>query len=121
MVDAHMALCMYDHGWRCLHTNMNTVLFPLLPMEKAEMSPRIHEANNRQHCMVDAHMALCMYDHGWRYLHTNMNTVRYSHVHIRSPRSGVHIPLDAQVAVILIDGTNIWLHLNEISAPSVVF
>ena len=46
---------------------------------------------------------------------------RYSHVHVRLPGSGVHIPLDTQVAVILVDGTNIGLHPKEISAPSVVF
>ena len=46
---------------------------------------------------------------------------RYSHVHVRLLGSGVHIPLDAQVAVILVDGTNIELQPNEISAPSVVF
>ena len=46
---------------------------------------------------------------------------RYSHVHVRLPGSGVHIPLDAQVAVILVDGTNPGLHLKNISAPSVVF
>ena len=54
-------------------------------------------------------------------LHRNLNTLRYSHVHVRLPGSGVHNPLDAQVAVILVAGTNIGLHLNEISAPSVVF
>ena len=42
-------------------------------------------------------------------------------MHARLPGSGVHIPLDAQVAVILVDGTNIGLHLKNISAPSVVF
>ena len=54
-------------------------------------------------------------------LNTNLNTLTYSHVHIRLVGLGVHIPLDAQVAVILVDGTNIGLHPNEISAPSVVF
>ena len=44
----------------------------------------------------------------------------YSHVHVRLAGSGVHISLDAQVAVILVDGTNIELHLKNISAPSVV-
>ena len=44
-----------------------------------------------------------------------------SHVHIRLAGSGVHMPLDTQVAVILVDGTNIRLHLKNISAPSVVF
>ena len=42
-------------------------------------------------------------------------------MHVRSAGSGVHIPLGAQVAVILVGGTNIGLHPNEISAPSVVF
>ena len=46
---------------------------------------------------------------------------RYSHVHVRLPGSGVHIPLDVQVAVILPAGTNPGLHPNTISAPSVVF
>ena len=46
---------------------------------------------------------------------------RYSHVHIRLAGSGLHIPLDAHVAVILADGANIELHLKKISAPSVVF
>ena len=46
---------------------------------------------------------------------------RHSHVHIRLPGSGVHILLDAQVAVILVDGANIELHLKNIMAPSVVF
>ena len=46
---------------------------------------------------------------------------RYSHVHVRRAGSGVHIPLGVQVAVILVGGTNIELHPNEISAPSVVF
>ena len=46
---------------------------------------------------------------------------RYSHVHVRFPGSGVHIPLDVQVAVILVDGTNIGLHMKNITAPSVVF
>ena len=44
-----------------------------------------------------------------------------SHVHVRLPGSGVHIPLDAQVAVILVGGTNIGLHQKNIMAPSVVF
>ena len=42
-------------------------------------------------------------------------------MHARSAGSGVHIPLDAQVAVILFDGTNIELQPNNISAPSAVF
>ena len=46
---------------------------------------------------------------------------RYSHVHVRLAGSGVQIPLDAQVAVILPAGTNPGLHLKNISAPSVVF
>ena len=46
---------------------------------------------------------------------------RCSHVHITSAGSGVHIPLDVQVAVILADGANIVLHPNNITAPSVVF
>ena len=46
---------------------------------------------------------------------------RYSHMHVRSARSGVHNPLDAQVAVILVDGTNIGSHMNDISEPSIVF
>ena len=46
---------------------------------------------------------------------------RYSHVHARPAGSGVHIPLDVQVAVILPAGTNTGLHLKNISAPSVVF
>ena len=46
---------------------------------------------------------------------------RYSHVHVRFPGSGVHIPIDVHVAVILVDGTNIGLHMNNITAPSVVF
>ena len=50
-----------------------------------------------------------------------MQSYRYSHVHVRLAGSGVHVPLDAQVAVILVDGTNIGLHLKNISAPSVVF
>ena len=29
---------------------------------------------------------------------------RYSHVHVRFPGSGVHIPIDVHVAVILADG-----------------
>ena len=45
---------------------------------------------------------------------------RCSHVHIRPAGSGVHIPLDAQVAVILVDGKNIELQPNKITAPSVV-
>ena len=51
----------------------------------------------------------------------NIIYYRYSHMHIRLAGSGVHIPLDAQVAVILVDGTNIGSHPTEISAPSVVF
>ena len=51
----------------------------------------------------------------------NMNTLRHSHVHVRLAGSGPHIPLDIQVAVILVDGTYIELHLKNISAPSVVF
>ena len=59
---------------------------------------------------------------GWRcYVHMNMNTLRHSHVHVRLAGSGLHIPLDIQVAVILVDGTNIGLHMKNISAPSVVF
>ena len=54
-------------------------------------------------------------------LYTNLNTLRYSHVHVRLVGLGVHIPLDAQVAVILVDGVNLELHLKNISAPSVVF
>ena len=53
------------------------------------------------------------------YVYTNYS--RYSHVHVRLPGSGVHIPLCAQVAVILVDGTNIGLHLKTISASSAVF
>ena len=53
------------------------------------------------------------------YIHVHSS--RYSHVHVRLLGSGVHIPLDVQVAVILVDGTNIGLHLKCISAPSVVF
>ena len=47
--------------------------------------------------------------------------VGYSHVHVRLAGSGVHIPLHPQVAVILVAGTNIGLHLKNISAPSAVF
>ena len=50
-----------------------------------------------------------------------MQSYRYSHVHVRLAGSGVHIPLDAQVAVILPAGTKLVLHLKNISAPSVVF
>ena len=50
----------------------------------------------------------------------HMNTLRHSHVHIRLPGSGLHIPLDVQVAVILVDGTNIGVHVKNISASSVV-
>ena len=46
---------------------------------------------------------------------------RCSHVHVRSAGSGVHLPFDAQVAVILVDGTTDVLHLKTISAPSLVF
>ena len=46
---------------------------------------------------------------------------RHSHVHVRLPGSGVHILLDAQVAIILVDGTNPGLHVKNIMAPSVVF
>ena len=46
---------------------------------------------------------------------------KYSHVHVRSPGSGAHIPLDVQVALILVDGTNIRLHVKDITAPSIVF
>ena len=53
-------------------------------------------------------------------LHMNMNTLRHSHVQVRLPGSGLHIPLDIQVAVIFADGTN-ELHLKNISAPSIVF
>ena len=54
-------------------------------------------------------------------MYTNTTVDTSSHVHVRSAGSGVHMPLDAQVAIILVDGTNIELHLNNISAPSVVF
>ena len=37
-------------------------------------------------------------------------------MHIRLAGSGVHIPLDDQVAVIHVAGTNIGLHLNDTSA-----
>ena len=50
----------------------------------------------------------------------NITVDTSSHVHVRSARSGVHMPLDVQVAVILVDGTNIELHLKNILAPSVV-
>ena len=95
----------------------------------------MHGADNRQHygrsshvhnnqrfksplkIGLDAmHVRLC----GWS-LHMNLNKLRHSHVHVRLPGSGLHIPLDIQVAVILADGTNIELHLKKISAPSVVF
>ena len=42
-------------------------------------------------------------------------------MHVRLAGSGVHIPLDVQVAFILVAGTNIGLQLKNISAPSVVF
>ena len=54
--------------------------------------------------------------HGYEYT----IVCRCSHVHIRLAGSGVHIPLDVQVAVILVDETNIELHLKNISDPSVV-
>ena len=52
---------------------------------------------------------------------TNTTVDTSSHVHVRSAGSGVHMPLDVQVAVILVDGTNIELHPKNITAPSVVF
>ena len=52
---------------------------------------------------------------------TNPTVDTSSHVHVSAAESGIHMPLDAQVAIILVDGTNIELHLKNISAPSVVF
>jgi len=40
---------------------------------------------------------------------------------MRSAGSGAHILLDIQVAAILVAGTNIGLHMKNISAPSAVF
>ena len=51
----------------------------------------------------------------------NLNKLRRSHVHVRLPGSGLHIPLDVQVAVILPAGTKLGLQLKNITAPSVVF
>ena len=42
-------------------------------------------------------------------------------MHVKLLGSGVHVPLDAQVAVILVDGTNIGLHMKNIIVPLAVF
>ena len=43
------------------------------------------------------------------------------HIHITSAGLGFHLPSVAQTAVIFSVGTNLGLHPNTISAPSVVF
>ena len=99
------------------------------------MSPGMHGANNRQHNGRCSHVheqstiqislkigldVMHVRLSGWR-CYTYQYTKTLTHMHIRLPGSGLHIPLDIQVAVILAVGTNIGLHMNEISAPSVVF